>query len=54
MRPAPRNAGGYGVSVFNNCTNQLGGEVDIDALVRYFITSSPVAPGPQNRIKRLN
>jgi 5'-nucleotidase len=47
-------SGGDGFSVFNACTNQLGGEVDLDALVRYFMENSPVAPGPQNRIKRLN
>ena len=28
--------GGDGFSVFTQCTNPLGGEVDLDALVRYF------------------
>jgi 5'-nucleotidase len=46
--------GGDGFSVFNACTNQLGGEVDVDALARYFTENSPIAPGPQNRITRLN
>lgn len=44
--------GGDRFSVFTQCTNQLGGEVDVDALVRYFVQHSPVGPGPQNRITR--
>jgi 5'-nucleotidase len=31
-------------------TDRLGGEVDTDALEKYFVANSPVAPGPQNRI----
>ncbi len=46
--------GGDGFSAFTTCTNPLGGDIDLDALVRYFETNSPVAPGPQNRITRLN
>jgi 5'-nucleotidase len=46
--------GGDGFSVFTGCTNPLGGEIDLDALVAYFEANSPVAPGPQNRITRLN
>jgi 5'-nucleotidase len=46
--------GGDGFSVFTACTDSLGGEIDLDALVRYFETKSPVAPGPQNRITRVN
>ena len=46
--------GGDGFTVFTGCTNSLGGEIDIDALVAYFEANSPVAPGPQNRITRLN
>jgi 5'-nucleotidase len=42
--------GGDGFSVFPTCTNPIGGEIDIDALVKYFEANSPVAPGPQNRI----
>jgi 5'-nucleotidase len=45
--------GGDGFSVFTQCTNDLGGEVDLDALVRYFEENSPVPPGPQDRITRL-
>jgi 5'-nucleotidase len=37
-----------------NGTDRLGGEVDLDALVTYFGANSPVAPGPQDRITRLN
>ncbi len=53
-------SGGDGFTVFNQCTNALGGEIDLDALVRYFQQYSdgvppaePVPPGPQNRITRL-
>jgi 5'-nucleotidase len=45
--------GGDGFSVFTTCTNPLGGEIDLDALVAYFEANSPIAPGPQNRITRL-
>ena len=52
--------GGDGFTVFNQCTDALGGEIDLDALVRYFQQYSdgvppfePVPPGPQNRITRL-
>ena len=44
--------GGDGFSVFTACTNQLGGAVDVDALVAYFQQNSPVAPGLANRITR--
>jgi 5'-nucleotidase len=46
--------GGDGFSVFKDCTNPLGGEVDVDALGRYIEENSPVAPPPLNRITRLN
>jgi len=46
--------GGDGFSVFTGCTDPLGGEIDLDALVRYFEVNSLVAPGPQNRITRVN
>jgi 5'-nucleotidase len=46
--------GGDGFTVFNSCTDQLGGEVDVDALARYFQAHSPVAPPALNRITRLN
>jgi 5'-nucleotidase len=45
--------GGDGFSVFTECTDPLGGEIDLDVLVTYFGVNSPVAPGPQNRITRL-
>jgi 5'-nucleotidase len=45
-------AGGDNFTVFKEGTNQVGGDVDIDALVAYFQTKSPVAPGPRNRITR--
>jgi 5'-nucleotidase len=51
--------GGDGFSVFRQCTNQLGGEVDLDALARYFMTHSltpnvPIPVPTENRITRLN
>ena len=45
--------GGDGFTVFNEGTDQLGGEIDLDALVNYFMDNSPVGPGPQNRISLL-
>jgi 5'-nucleotidase, C-terminal domain/MacB-like periplasmic core domain len=44
--------GGDGFTVFREGTDQLGGEIDLDALARYLGANSPVAPGPQNRITR--
>ena len=41
--------GGDGFSVFTQCTNPLGGEVDLDAVVRYFQQNSPIAPPSLNR-----
>jgi 5'-nucleotidase len=46
--------GGDNFTVLREGTDRLGGEVDLDALVAYFETSSPVAPGAQDRITRLN
>jgi 5'-nucleotidase len=45
--------GGDGFTVFREGTDQLGGEIDLDALANYFMANSPVAPGPQNRITRV-
>jgi 5'-nucleotidase len=45
--------GGDGFSVFTQCTDPLGGEIDLDVLVTYFGVNSPVAPGAQDRITRL-
>ena len=45
--------GGDGYSVFTQCTNPLGGDIDLDALVAYFEANSPVPPGPRDRITRI-
>ena len=45
-------SGGDNFSVFEEATNGTGGDVDLDALVAYFRTKSPVSPGPQDRIVR--
>jgi 5'-nucleotidase len=45
--------GGDNFFVLKDGTNRLGGDVDLDALDKYFQTHSPVAPGPQNRITRV-
>jgi 5'-nucleotidase len=42
--------GGDNYVVLRSGTDRLGGDVDLDALVKYFEANSPVAPGPQNRI----
>jgi 5'-nucleotidase len=47
-------AGGDNFSVLVDGTDRLGGEIDLDALVSYFGANSPVSPGPQDRITRLN
>ena len=47
-------AGPDGFTVFQEGTDQLGGDLDIDALAAYFKTHSPVGPGPQNRIVRVD
>ncbi len=46
-------SGGDGFTVFKEGTDQLGGEVDIDAAVNYFLRHSPIAPGQQDRVTRL-
>jgi 5'-nucleotidase len=46
-------SGGDGFSVFNEGTDQVGGEIDIDALVAYFQAHSPISPGPQDRVTRI-
>ncbi len=43
-------SGGDRFSVFSQGTDQLGGDLDLDALEAYFAAHSPVAPGPRNRI----
>jgi 5'-nucleotidase len=47
-------SGGDGFTTFNACTDALGGEIDLDAAGRYLGDNSPVAPGPQNRVTRVN
>ncbi len=42
--------GGDGCTIFTEGTNRLAGIIDLDALVNYFGTHSPVAPGPRDRI----
>lgn len=46
--------GGDGFTVLTEGTERTGGEIDLDALIAYFSSASPVAPGPQDRISRLN
>lgn len=46
-------SGGDGFTVFNEGTNPLGGEIDLDALVAYFMKNSPISPGPQDRVTRI-
>jgi 5'-nucleotidase len=42
--------GGDNFLILATGTDRLGGEVDLDALVTYFESTSSVAPGPQDRI----
>ena len=46
--------GGDGFTVLKEGTERVGGMIDLEALVAYFSSASPVAPGPQDRITRLN
>jgi 5'-nucleotidase len=46
--------GGDNFTVLRQGTDRLGGAVDTDVFEAYFRTHSPVAPGPQNRIMRVN
>ncbi|AXQ30374.1 bifunctional metallophosphatase/5'-nucleotidase [Solimonas sp. K1W22B-7] len=46
--------GGDRFFVLASGSERLGGAQDIDALVDYFRARTPLAPGPQNRITRLN
>jgi 5'-nucleotidase len=45
--------GGDNYFVLRDGTDRLGGDVDLDALEKYFIAQGVVDPGPQNRITRL-
>ncbi len=46
--------GGDRYSVLADGTDRHGGALDLDALIAYFADTGAVAPGPQNRITRLN
>ena len=46
--------GGDRYSVLTDGTDRLGGPLDLDALIAFFADTGAVAPGPQNRITRLN
>jgi 5'-nucleotidase len=39
--------------VLRDGTQRLGGDVDLDALERYFVAEGTIAPGPQDRITRV-
>jgi 5'-nucleotidase len=45
--------GGDNFVVLREGTDRLGGDVDADALEKYFQAHSPVPPGPQNRISQV-
>jgi 5'-nucleotidase len=47
-------SGGEGTGVLGEGTDRVVGIADIDALVAYFRGRSPVAPGPRDRIVRLD
>jgi 5'-nucleotidase len=44
--------GGDGFTVFRSCTDALGGEVDIDAFVRYLGANQPLSPPAYDRIHK--
>jgi 5'-nucleotidase len=46
--------GGEGFTVFGEGRDPMVGGLDVDALVQYFAAHSPVAPGPCDRITRLD
>jgi 5'-nucleotidase len=46
--------GGDGFSVFKECTNQIGGEVDLDAFARYTMAHSPISPPPYLTAPRIS
>jgi len=47
-------AGGDGFTLFGEGADRVGGSLDIDAFVAYVRAQSPIAPGPQNRIIRID
>ena len=44
--------GGDGFTAFRSCTDALGGEVDLDAFVRYLGANQPLSPPPLDRIHK--
>jgi len=46
-------AGGDNFGVFNLGTDQIGGDLALDALEAYLAARSPVAPGPRDRIQQV-
>jgi 5'-nucleotidase len=46
--------GGEGFTVFGEGRDPAVGGLDVDALVQYFAAHSRVAPGPCNRIIRVD
>jgi 5'-nucleotidase len=46
--------GSEGLTVFQERTDSVTGELDVDALVEYFASHSPVGPEPLNRIIRVD
>ena len=46
--------GGDGFTIFHEGGDLTVGQVDVDALADYFRAHSPVAPGPRNRIARVD
>ena len=47
-------SGGDGFKTFTEGTERRFGNFDIDALEAYFLSNSPIAPPPRDRIQRLN
>ena len=45
--------GGDNFSIFTLGTDQLGGDLDLDAMEAYFGANAPVAPGAQDRIQKV-
>ena len=46
--------GGSGFSILEEGTERTGGEIDLDALIAYFAKAGAMAPGPQDRITKIN
>ncbi len=46
--------GGSGFNVLTEGSERIGGEIDLDALVAYFVGVGSVSPGQQGRIIRVD